>query len=162
MLILEAVEKPGNLGAMVRTAAAMGCAAVLVVGRCGDPWAAAALRNSTGAVYRMPILAFSDPAAAAAWASSAGLALLAAVLGDALAPSVPLPTAAAAGALAGDVAVVIGSESSGLSRVWREAADVRVEVPMPGALPESGGVDSLNAGVAAGILLYAVAAAEAA
>ena len=160
VLVVEGLEKPGNLGAMVRTAAAMGAAAVVTVGPSADPWLPQSLRNSTGAAFTLPVLHLKDAEAAGAWCAARRLATLAAVLPPpggadaAVDPAAALRQLRSCGEAASGVAVVVGAESRGLSRWWWEHADQRVLIPMPGAV--AAGIDSLNASVAAGILLAAV------
>jgi TrmH family RNA methyltransferase len=154
-LILEGVEKPGNVGAMVRTAAAMGCGAVMTVGGCGDPFSAQAIRNSTGAVFVTPVLNAADAEQASAWAHGAGLQTVAAVVPDEPEKVRSLASIAAdVDLLRAGLAIVIGSESAGLSAGWYDHADFLTTIAMPG-VRRSAGVDSLNAGVAAGMMLYA-------
>ena len=138
-LVAVETEKPGNLGAMVRTAAAAGCVAVLAVGRHVDPFHPAAVRNSTAAVFSLPVVAVATADEAIAWLRERGVAMHAAVVGGG-----PAPTAS------GPVAVVIGPEDRGLDPLWSEAADAAVGIPLA-----PGPVDSLNAAAAAAVLLFA-------
>ena len=137
-LVAVETEKPGNLGAMVRTAAAAGCEAVLAVGPHVDPFHPAAIRNSTGAVFSLPVVTLADAGGAIGFLQSRGVAVHAAVVGGGEAPPA-----------AGPVAVVIGPEDRGLSAAWADAAEARVGIPMA-----SGPVDSLNAAAAAAVLLF--------
>ena len=139
-LYLAAVEteKPGNLGAMIRTAAAAGCDAVLAVGPHVDPFHPAAIRNSTAAVFSLPVVAVEQAGDAIAFLRGRGVRIHAAVVGAEAAPPPEAP-----------VAVVIGPEDRGLSRVWTDAADRAVGIPLA-----PGPVDSLNAAAAAAVLLF--------
>ncbi|MEO1237807.1 MAG: TrmH family RNA methyltransferase, partial [Planctomycetota bacterium] len=146
VVVLEGVEKPGNLGAMVRTAAAAGCVAVLAVGPVVDAFSPQAIRNSTGAVFALPTVAVADDAAAIGWLRERGVTI-AAALADGGADCY---TARWGGAGA-SVAVVVGPEHAGLGEAWREAADVKLTIPMAAA---GGAIDSLNAANAAAVLLF--------
>ncbi len=138
-LVAVETEKPGNLGAMVRTAAAAGCAAVLAVGPHVDPFHPAAVRNSTAAVFSLPVVAVATAEEAIAWLRERGIAVHAAVVGGGPAP---LST--------GPVAVAIGPEDRGLAPFWSDAADAAIGIPLA-----PGPVDSLNAAAAAAVLLFA-------
>jgi TrmH family RNA methyltransferase len=140
VLVAEGIEKPGNLGAMLRTAGAAGADAVVAVGERVDPFNPNVLRSSTGAVFSMP-LAVADWDTAEPWLGEHQLSIVAASP-DA---SVSLWDAD----LSGPVAVVIGSEDRGLSD--RALAMAAATVAIPHAL---GATDSLNASVAAGIVLF--------
>lgn len=139
LLVAESIEKPGNLGTMLRTAEAAGADAVLAADPATDPFNPNTVRASLGTLFRVP-LAVADSAAAVAWLQSRGIRILAAT------PAGAVPHWEAD--MRGPAALVVGSEQYGLSEVWLEAADHRVVIPMPGS------VDSLNAAMAAGILLF--------
>ena len=133
-------EKPGNLGALARSAEAMGVEGIIVAGGRCDPWNPNAIRASTGAVFSLPILDMTDDDARTTLGEH-GLRIIAA--------TDEAPTPCDAADLSGKVAIVIGTEDAGLERVWREAADLAVSIPMVGRL-----TDSLNASVSGGIMLY--------
>lgn len=139
VLVAESIEKPGNLGTMLRTAEAAGAAGVIVADPTTDPFNPNVVRASLGTLFTVP-LAVTDSSAAVAHLRAGGIRILAAT---------PAGTEAHhAVDMTGPVAVVIGSEQYGLSRTWLDAADAAVVIPMPGS------VDSLNAATAAGILLF--------
>ncbi|MEM9295242.1 MAG: TrmH family RNA methyltransferase [Planctomycetota bacterium] len=145
VLVVVGAEKPGNLGAMVRSAEAAGAAAVLSVDAVVDPFNPNAIRNSTGAVFSTPVIACGLDEARA-WLSSHGLAVLATVAAD--------DARGEAAALwelelSGPLAVVVGAEAGGLPDAWVESADLRATIPTAGA-----SVDSLNASVAAAVVLF--------
>ncbi|MEM8739441.1 MAG: RNA methyltransferase [Planctomycetota bacterium] len=142
-LVAVGTEKPGNLGAMVRTAAAAGCDAVLAVAPEVDVFNPAAIRNSTGAVFGLPTVVVEDDAVAIAWLRERGV-----VAAAALADGGTDCFAADWGR--GATAVVIGPEHAGLGEAWRTAAGVALTIPSAGG----GGVDSLNASNAAAVLLF--------
>jgi TrmH family RNA methyltransferase len=139
LLVLAGLEKPGNLGALLRTADAAGAHGVLVCGPGCDPFGPNVVRASRGTVFTVPV-AEADTEAALAWLRARGVALVAAV------PDAD--TAYTDAPLSGPVAIVLGAEDRGLPPVWREAADVAVRVPMHGR------ADSLNVSVTGALLLY--------
>ena len=139
VLVAESIEKPGNLGTMLRTAEAAGASGVIVADPTTDPFNPNVVRASLGTLFTVP-LAVTDSSAAVAHLRTTGIRILAAT---------PAGTEAYyAVDMTGPVAVVIGSEQYGLSHAWLDAADAVVMIPMPGS------VDSLNAAMAAGILLF--------
>ena len=136
ILVAVEIEKPGNLGAMARTADAAGADALLVVGTASDPWNPNAIRASTGAVFTLPIIgATLDDVRALAHRK------VAAVVGA--------PTPYTATDLTQPTALIVGAEDEGLDAHWREAADVHVSIPM-----RARSADSLNAATSAALLLY--------
>ena len=155
ILLAVGTEKPGNLGAMARTAAAAGCSAVIAAGADVDVWNPNCLRNSTGAVFSLPTVSLPEDAAVA-WLKRHGVRTLATVVGDgsgvggATGPqSLWEPISRPPGPLA----VVIGPEHAGLPAAWLEAADNLVTIPLAGRA----GVDSLNASTAAAVVLFELA-----
>jgi TrmH family RNA methyltransferase len=141
VLVVAEVEKPGNLGAMLRTASAAGATAVVVADPVTDVFNPQVVRASQGALFGVPV-GVGDTPAAVAWLRRHGLRIYAAGTG-ATEPYWRLP-------LSRPSALVVGSEHRGLPEAWFAAADERVVIPMPG----SGGVDSLNAAAAAAVLLF--------
>lgn len=148
LLVAVGTEKPGNLGAMVRTAAAAGCDAVLAVGPAVDVYNPNAIRNSTGAVFEMPVVVVQQDADAIAWLHQHGIRIAAALAAQgrscfaadlAASPERPL-------------AMVIGPEHAGLGPAWRDAAELALTIP---AVSDNV-VDSLNASAAAAVLLFEV------
>jgi RNA methyltransferase, TrmH family len=119
LLVAVAIEKPGNLGAMARTADAAGADALLVADANVDPWNPNAIRASTGAVFTLPIVeATRDDVAALPQQK------VAAVLG-ARAPHTAVD-------LTQPTALLVGAEDAGLDADWRALADSEVEIPMRG------------------------------
>jgi RNA methyltransferase, TrmH family len=139
LLVCDGVEKPGNLGAMLRTADAAGVAAVIATDP-GTDWANPnVVRASKGAVYAVPVVSASTEQALA-WLAGRGIPVLAATPeADAVYTDL---------ALAGPLAVAVGAEKHGLSDAWLSAATHRALIPMRGR------VDSLNVAGSAAILLY--------
>ena len=139
VVVLERVEKPGNLGAVLRSADAAGADAVLVCDPLTDLWNPNLIRASVGAVFTVPCVACSS-AGAIAWLKARGIRILTAQLQDS---SLYYDCDMTVG-----TALVMGTESTGLTDLWREAADAHIRIPMLGAL------DSLNVSVSAAILLF--------
>src|SRR5690606_8869888 len=139
LLVLESVEKPGNLGAVLRTADGAGVDGVIVADPRTDPWNPNTVRASMGTLFSIP-LAVTDTAAARAWLTEHGIRLVAAVLGA--------PTRYTEADLRGPVAIVLGSEAHGLSDAWRGDDVTAVHIPMLGI------ADSLNVSATAAVLAY--------
>jgi TrmH family RNA methyltransferase len=140
VLVAEDIEKPGNLGAMMRTASAAGADAVVVVGGTVDPFNPNAVRASTGALFSVP-LAVTSWDELGPWLSERGIVVLAL---DPKATTTIWDTD-----LSGPVAVVIGAEATGLSERATDLAQRRLSIPQA-----DDGVDSLNASVAAAVVMF--------
>jgi TrmH family RNA methyltransferase len=139
LLVLEDLEKPGNLGAVLRSADGAGAAGVLLLGRAPDLGNPNALRASLGTLFRVP-LGVAGLEAGVAWIRSRHLAVVAA--------SPRAPATLWAAELRGPVAIVLGSEAHGLSPALEAMADRLVSIPMRGS------ADSLNVAQAATLLVY--------
>ena len=140
ILIAASVQDPGNLGAIVRVAHAAGAAGVVAADGAADPFGWKALRGSMGSVFHLPVAVRARLEDAVRTARSRGWRIAAAV------PRGGTPYLEAD--LRERTAIVIGSEGSGLPDRLVESADLRLTIPM------APGVESLNAAVAAAILLY--------
>lgn len=139
VIVAEAIEKPGNLGTILRSADAAGVAAVIVCDRCTDLHNPNVVRASTGMLFAVPVIE-TDSASALAFLRARNFSILAATPHtDSLHTDVDLT---------GDVALVVGAEQYGLSETWLRAADLRVRIPMLGQ------ADSLNVAAATTILLF--------
>ncbi|MBX6378056.1 MAG: RNA methyltransferase [Clostridia bacterium] len=141
LLVLEAVQDPGNVGTLLRTAAAFGAAGAVVAAGTADPYGPKCVRASQGACLRFPVVA-ADTGEAVAALRAAGFELLATV--PAGGESLDLAS------WGQRVAVLLGGEGGGLSPALRDAADRAVTVPMPG------GVESLNVAISGAIVLYEI------
>lgn len=139
ILVIESVEKPGNLGAMLRTADAAGAAAVIVADPATDVHNPSVVRASQGSLFTQPV-AVDDIGAVLAWLEARGI--------DVVAATPDAPVALWARSLVGPVAVAVGTEATGISDRLRDAAEALVSIPMMGH------VDSLNASVTAAVMLY--------
>ena len=133
LLVVESIEKPGNLGTMLRTADAAGCRAVIVCDPTTDPFNPNVVRASLGTIFTVPIAVCSSDDAIDAL-HEAGVRTVATTPDtDTLLYDLDLT---------GGVALVIGSEQYGLTDRWLDAADARARIPMAGS------ADSLNAAMA--------------
>jgi len=139
LLVAESIEKPGNLGTMLRTAEAAGVTGVIVADPTTDPFNPNVVRASLGTLFAVP-LAVTDSASAVEYLRRSGIRILATTPAGA--------TTHYAADMTGPVAIVIGSEQYGLTPAWLNAADRRVRIPMHGR------VNSLNVATAAALLLY--------
>lgn len=147
VLMVEGVEKPGNLGAILRTADAAGMAGVVVCDGRTDPANPAVIRASLGTVFAVP-LAVSTTAEAIQWCGSLGRRVVAAT------PTGTLLWHAAA--LAGNTALLLGSEAHGLTSAWQQAAAAGSIALDTVRLPMKGCADSLNLSATAAVLAYEV------
>jgi TrmH family RNA methyltransferase len=135
-LVAAGIEKPGNLGAMARSAEAAGADALVVADARADVWNPNAIRASTGAVFTLPVVE----------ASRVDVAALPVAI---VAADVNASTRYTDADLARPVAIVVGAEDSGLAAEWLAAADERVSIPVA-----DGSTDSLNAATAAAVVLF--------
>jgi RNA methyltransferase, TrmH family len=144
-LVAVGTAKPGNLGAMARTADAAGAAGLLVADAVVDPFNPNAIRASTGAVFTLPIVA-ADSDRLVRWLRDRPTPL------RPIAADPSAPTAHSDTDLTGPLAIIIGAEDTGLPGAWLDLArrhGAVVSIPMSGR-----SADSLNASVAAGVLLF--------
>ena len=139
IIVLESVEKPGNLGAVLRSAEASGVDAVIVCDPLTDMYNPNLIRASIGGVFSVPV-AVCDSQECIAFLKERKIHILTAQLQD----SYEYYDYDMRGA----TAIVMGTESTGLTPQWREAADAHIRIPMLGRL------DSLNVSVSAAILMY--------
>lgn len=144
IMVLDGVTDPRNLGAVVRSVAAFGGHGVVVPERRAAGMTAGAWKTSAGTAARVSVARATNLTRTIEAYQKAGLL----VVGLAADGEVELHELEA---LSGPVVIVAGSEGKGLSRLVGETCDLRVRIPMPG------GAESLNAGVAAGIVLYEAA-----
>lgn len=139
IIVLERVEKPGNLGAVLRSADAAKADAVIVCDPLTDLYNPNLIRSSIGAIFSVPCVACSSEDCIA-FLKARSIQILTAQLQDStLYYDTDMLRA---------TAIVMGTESTGLTDVWRQAADAHIRIPMLGQL------DSLNVSVSAAILLF--------
>ncbi len=143
IVALDSITDPRNLGAIVRSAAAFGAHGVLIPERRSAGMTAAAWKTSAGAAARIPIARATNLNRSLRAYANAGLTLIG-LDGRAVMSISEVP------AISGPVVLLVGSEGAGLSRLVREACDALASIPI------STSVESLNAGVAAGIALYEI------
>ena len=137
VLLLEDVQDPGNLGSLLRSAAAAGATQAVLSKGCADAWSSKALRGGQGAQFVLPLLQRTD---LAGWVAAAGLPVYALALGGEQGVfELDLRSASA---------ILVGNEGTGLSEEMLQTATARVRIPMPGR------VESLNAAAAAAIALF--------
>ena len=139
IVVVESVEKPGNLGAILRSADAAGVDAVLVCDPLTDIYNPNLIRSSLGAFFSVPCVSTTSEECIG-FLKQRGIQILTAQLQDSdLYYNVDMKRA---------TAIVMGTESTGLTDQWRRAADAHIRIPMLGI------VDSLNVSVSAAILMY--------
>lgn len=138
-IVLENVEKPGNIGAIIRTATAVGASGIIVNDNQTDIYNPNVIRSSEGEVFSQNIVIKSRPETVS-WLKKLGVVCLAAVT-NASKNYTDLD-------LSGPIAIVLGSEARGLSREWQNDADIKIKIPM------SGNIDSLNVSVAAAVISF--------
>ncbi|PWB69786.1 MAG: RNA methyltransferase [Anaerolineales bacterium] len=139
VILAESVEKPGNLGAMLRTADAARVDAFLLCDPRVDPWNPNVVRASRGALFSVPVVE-CDNASALKWLSEKKIRILAAT------PSAE--TTYSAVDMREPVAIAVGTEDEGLTEFWLSHADVKVRIPMLGM------VNSLNVSVSMALIVY--------
>ena len=139
LLVAEAPEKPGNIGALLRTADAAGLDAVIIADPKGDLYNPNVIRSSVGCLFTVQVATGSSPEVLD-YLRRKKMQVLAAALGDSRRYDLldyTVPTA-----------IIVGTESSGLTSMWMREADARIAIPMQGA------IDSMNVSVAASVLIF--------
>ncbi len=141
LVIAEAIEKPGNLGTILRSADAAGVDGVIVCDRCTDIYNPNVVRASVGTLFTLPVVEAAG-AETLQWMRDHNIKVVA------TSPSADQQFTDAN--LKGGVAIAVGTEQLGLSELWMLAADLKVRIPMHGV------ADSLNVATATTLLLYEV------
>lgn len=139
VIVAQAIEKPGNLGTILRSADAAGVHAVLVCDRCTDLHNPNVVRASTGTLFTVPVIECSS-AAAQDFLRQHNFCIVA--------TTPHTDTLHYQLKLTGNIAIAVGTEQYGLDHAWLELADARARIPMCGV------ADSLNVAAATTILLY--------
>jgi TrmH family RNA methyltransferase len=139
LVVAEAIEKPGNLGAILRSADAAGATGLIICDPTTDLANPNVVRSSRGTLFSVPV-AEAAGAEALAWLRARRIKIIAAT------PQAQVAYTEAD--LRGPVAIAVGTEDEGLSQAWLGQADIAVRIPMRGR------VNSLNAATAAALLLY--------
>ncbi len=140
MVIMDRLQDPGNIGTIIRTAEAAGYRGILMISGSGDVYSPKVVRAAAGSLFRMPIIKAADADEAVSMAKSMGLKLTVTCFEGA--------QDCFETDLTNSIALVIGNEGRGVSERLMELSDIRVKIPMAGS------IESLNAAVAAGILMY--------
>jgi TrmH family RNA methyltransferase len=139
LLVVEAIEKPGNLGTILRSADAAGVEAVIVCDPVTDIFNPNVVRSSTGVLFSMPVVVAGN-AEVRTWLRAHGI--------RAVATTPAAPALYTGSDLRGPLAIIMGSEQYGLSEFWLKESDLLVRIPMAGQ------ADSLNVAMAAIITLF--------
>lgn len=148
VIVMAGIQDPGNVGTVLRSAEAFGATGAIAAKGTADPWSPKALRASAGSGLRLPLLRGMAVPIVLAQLRMAGLKIYAA---SARAMPDSPPAGAPSANLREPSAIFIGSEGAGLPPEVEHAADVRISIPISDA------VESLNAGVAASVILYEAA-----
>ena len=139
-VVLDRLQDPGNIGTILRTADAAGYRLAILMKGTADVYSPKVVRAATGSLFRMPVVYMASATELAEFTRAAGKKLTATCM-DA-------PCCYYDEDLTRDIALVIGNEGSGISQEILESSDIRIRIPM------HGNIESLNASVAAGILMY--------
>lgn len=140
VVVLHEMRDPGNVGTVIRSAAAFGCAAVIVSGHSVDPYNPKTLRATAGAIFRLPVVVEENLPHVVSWAQQNGGRVIATVVRGGDAPEKLM--------LGQRDVMLIGNEAEGLSEEAVAMAHSRVTLPMTSR------TESLNASVAASVLMY--------
>jgi RNA methyltransferase, TrmH family len=141
VVVLDRLQDPGNLGTLIRTADAVGAAAILLIEPCVDPFDPKTVRGSMGSLFNLPVISTKDVSGLFAWLKTHGLRPIGA--------DPHLGATWGEGLWRGGVALVLGNEARGLSD------DVVAHIGAWARLPIVGKAESLNVAVAGGVLMYA-------
>lgn len=139
LVVAEAIEKPGNLGTILRSSDAVGLDGLIVCDRCTDIYNPNVVRASVGTLFTVPVVEAKGDETLQ-WLKSQGIAILAAT------PSAEQEFTQVD--MSGPLAIAVGTEQLGLSERWMKNADLQVRIPMHGV------ADSLNVAMATTLLLY--------
>ena len=139
LVVAEAVEKPGNLGTILRSSDAVGLDGLIVCDKCTDLYNPNVVRASVGTLFSVPVVEASGRETIQ-WLKQNNIAIVAAT------PSAKIEFTEAD--LSGAIAIAVGTEQLGLSDLWMNGADIQVRIPMLGI------ADSLNVAMATTLLLY--------
>ena len=139
LIIAEAIEKPGNLGTILRSSDAVGLDGLIVCDRCTDIYNPNVVRASVGTLFTVPV-AETKGVETLAWLKKKKIPIVAAT------PSAKQEFTEVD--LSGPIAIAVGTEQLGLSKLWMEGADIQVCIPMCGV------ADSLNVAMATTLMLY--------
>ena len=139
-IVLDRLQDPGNIGTILRTADAAGYRLAILMKGTADVYAPKVVRAATGSLFRMPVVSMASTEELVEFTRAAGKKLTATCL-DAQRCYYDED-------LTHDIALVIGNEGSGVAPALIESSELRIKIPM------QGNIESLNAAVAAGVLMY--------
>lgn len=139
LLVAEAIEKPGNLGTILRSSDAVGVDGLIMCDRCTDIHNPNVVRASVGTLFTVPVIEAASHETLK-WLKEKGIAIVAAT------PSATCEFTEVD--LTVPLAIAVGTEQLGLSDLWMDSADIKVKIPMLGA------ADSLNVAMATTLILY--------
>ena len=139
-IVLDRLQDPGNIGTILRTADAAGYRLAILMKGTADVYAPKVVRAATGSLFRMPVVSMASTEEMVEFTRAAGKKLTATCL-DAQRCYYDED-------LTHDIALVIGNEGSGVAPALIESSELRIKIPM------QGNIESLNAAVAAGVLMY--------
>jgi len=140
LVVLDRLQDPGNIGTIIRTAEGAGYGGILILKGTGDVFAPKVVRAAAGSLLRMPLIFLDTPAEAMEFLRDHRKKIIATRMG--------VETSYWEADLSSDIGLVVGNEGNGICRELLEGADLLIAIPM------AGGLESLNAGVAAGIIMY--------
>lgn len=140
IVVLDRLQDPGNLGTIIRTADAAGYGGVVAVKGTGDVYSPKVVRSAAGSLFRIPVLYMDSAEEIATFLKAHGKKIIVTCFDT---ENLYYDTD-----MSKNIALVIGNEGNGVSREFLELADKKIKIPMEGT------IDSLNASVAAGILMY--------
>lgn len=149
-VVFDRPASPGNIGTLTRSADALGAQAVITTGHGSDPYDPAAIRASTGSMFALATVRADSPRQVVDWIGSAGKGVQ--ILGTDETGEADIADCD----LRKPTLLLVGNETNGLSRAWRDSVDVMARIPITGA------ASSLNAASAASIVLYEAARQRAA
>ena len=147
IVVVEGIEKPGNLGAIMRTALAAGAGAIVLADPALDPFGPNVVRNATGALFELPIFMGSSDQVQQ-WLMESGFTSYITHMHENATEMYDVKWA-------NKSAIIVGEESKGLSADWLNKGFENIIIPMAGRA-----VDSLNVSVAAAVLLYQCAGSQ--
>ena len=142
VVLLDGVSDPGNVGTIIRTADAAGCAGIIAGTGCADVYSGKVVRSTAGSLFHLPVIASLPLRDVVVAARASGRPVLA-LVGEGDADLFTLPPATCQ-----DACWIVGSEAHGVDPGLQSASDARVRIPM------AGGAESLNAAVAGALALY--------
>ena len=140
IIVLDRLQDPGNIGTIIRTADASGYRLMIMMKGTADCYSQKVVRAATGSLFRMPVVFMDDAKELKSFTLTAGKKIVTTTMDG----SVDYYDAD----LTKDIALVIGNEGNGISDEILDLAEIKVRIPMEGS------IESLNASVAAGILMY--------